>query len=142
MNVERRTNRGIALVLTMAVALIFLILVAGFYQVVIGRQGWVRKRSGRSEAFYKAEAGAHDAMARLRVGKIIPTPVGAIDPALAVGLVYCLDIDATPPNADLGGGGVACPIGGAGWGVWDVRVEVDVRDPATGLNEIRTETNY
>ena len=124
------SNKGIALILTMAIILIFVILVAAFYQTVIGRRRLVQKRSARTEGFYKAEAGVQDAIARLRIGGKNPVAPGAIDPQIALPLTYCLDLDASPPVQ------VAC-----GSGTDDVTVVVQPQN-AAGLNQIQAITTF
>ena len=124
------SNKGVALVLTMAIILILVILIAAFYQTVIGRHLWIQKRSGRTREFYKAEAGTQDALARLRIGRRNPAAPGAIDPHIALPLTYCLDLDASPPVQ------VAC-----GSATADVQVAVLPQD-AQGLNQIQAITTY
>ena len=126
----RKLDRGVALILTMAITLIFVILVAAFYQTVIGRHRLVQKHSARTEGFYKAEAGVQDAIAKLRLGRQGVADPPAIVPAIGRPVGYCLDLDASPPVQ------VAC-----GGGTDDVTVVVQPQD-AAGLNQIQAITTF
>ena len=125
-------NKGIALLLTMAMSLLFLILVAGFYQTVIGRQRWTHKRGARSRGSYKAEAGTQDAIAKLRLWR--QHPGSGIDPTVLSD--YCLDVEnptnlcPPPPPPPLP---CSAPC--------DVRVTVLPSD-ANGLNKIDSKATY
>ena len=132
--------RGVALLLTVALTLLFMILVAGFYQTVIGRQRWTHKRVGRSTGWYKAEAGTQDALARLRLGRR-GSAVAPAGPAIdsVAGLHYCLDLSTSTILASNppGGGDPACPLPGTN----NVLVRVAAQD-ANGLNKIDVLTTY
>ena len=131
-------TKGIALLLTMAMSLLFLILVAGFYQTVIGRQRWTHKRGARSQGSYKAEAGTQDAIARLRLGRLGSVAPPAIDPHS--GLHYCLDLNtstilaSSPPPVD--------PVGCVTQDTDNVLVRVGAEDPITKLNRIDAVSEY
>jgi len=138
-------KKGIALILTTTISLLFVLLVAGFYHVIIGRHRWTHKRIDRSDRFYKSEAGAQDARSRLRIGKLNPAAVGAIDPNTIVPVRYCLDLDTDPPTRQPDD--TQCPsdpanlLNPSSWGVWDVRVEVSPKN-ADGMNPIYAESVF
>ena len=64
--IERVPERGVALILTIAISILLVILVAAFYQTVVGRQKLTHQRFSKREAIYRASAGREDAIARLR----------------------------------------------------------------------------
>ena len=126
-------NKGIALLLTMAMSLLFLILIAGFYQTVIGRQRRAHKRGARSQGSYKAEAGTQDAIARLRLWRLGSVLSPAIDPL--AGSDYCLDVE--NPTSLL------CPVPPLPCSApCDVHVTVFQQDPITKLNQIDAVSEY
>ena len=132
-----RSSKGVALLLTIALTLLFMILVAGFYQTVIGRQRLAHKRVGRSEGFYKAEAGTQDALARLRLGRLGSAAPPAINSV--AGLHYCLDLSTSTiltSNPPAGGDPVCTMLG-----TNNVLVRVAAQD-ANGLNKIDVLTSY
>ena len=130
-----RSSKGVALLLTTALALLFMILVAGFYQTVIGRQRWAHQRVAKSSGFYKAEAGTQDAMARLRLGRLGSAVPPAIDPL--AGSNYCLDVE-NPTNLCPPPAPPPLPCSAP----CDVHVTVSQQDPITKLNQIDAVSEY
>ena len=124
-------SKGIAFILTVAISVLFVILVAAFYHSVVGRQVFTYKRSAKTVASYKVEAGRQDAIARLRIGRLDPFAPEALDPDDYH--EYCLDIDVNPPATCIGC--ILCPD------PWDVKIIVQPRN-ADDLNKITATATY
>ena len=130
---SRQRRKGIAFILTIGIVMAFVLLVAGFYQVLIGRQRWTNKRNARDSGWYKSEAGMQDAVARLRLAQMgsVPMPGGpGINPV--AGRHYCLNIaTSTVIASSAPPGNPACVTQGTN----NILVRVSARG-ANGLNRI------
>ncbi|MFH1858065.1 MAG: hypothetical protein ABH845_04095 [Candidatus Omnitrophota bacterium] len=130
-----RCRRGVAMIMAMTVSVVLFALVAAIYLVTVQRHTLMRKRAAHTGALYLAEAGMHDAIARLRIGNTHPS---GIDPA--VGDSYCLDISAIP--ALISASGINCTVNPFPCAATEVCVQVSNNLNPNNRNQIDVRTEF